>query len=225
MTYLPPPPPPAPVAPKKPRRWPIYLAAAIVVIIVIAVASGNKKKTPKAAAQTTSQTTSTPTHARTPTNAPATVVAATTHTGPTISNQAARWVKNEASAAQYVQVEVSSIKVEIALASGGQATQSDIDQLAIDAQTVHDNLDNARSGFAMAADGTGQIQNLENEAYSGVNDLKNSMGALVAYSGDPNAATLAHFVGQYQQGVGEWDESVQGLYSAAGQSNPPTIGS
>jgi hypothetical protein len=55
----------------------------------------------------------------------------------------------------------------------------------------------------------------------GANDLKNSMGALVAYTGDPNSATLAHFNSQYGSARTEWNEGVNAIW--AGEKNKPTI--
>ena len=64
---------------------------------------------------------------------------------------------------------------------------------------------------------------LEVELFTAANDLKNAMGAVASYTGNPNPATLAHFTTQYQNAVGEWDDSVKTIWGIAAESNPPTV--
>ena len=49
------------------------------------------------------------------------------------------------------------------------------------------------------------------------------MGALVAYTGNPNAATLAQFTVKYRKAVAEWDNGVRAIWHLAGRKNPPTV--
>jgi hypothetical protein len=58
--------------------------------------------------------------------------------------------------------------------------------------------------------------------YGAANDLKNSMGALVAYTGNPNPATLAQASTQYNTAVGEWNDAITTIYAGKSQT-PPLI--
>ena len=40
-------------------------------------------------------------------------------------------------------------------------------------------------------------------------DMKNAMGALVAYTGDPNPATLAQFTTKYGRARDEWNTGIK----------------
>ena len=59
--------------------------------------------------------------------------------------------------------------------------------------------------------------------FAAANDLKNAMGALVAYTGDPNAASLAHFSSQYQSSVAEWNDGIRTIWRLAKLKEPPVL--
>jgi hypothetical protein len=59
--------------------------------------------------------------------------------------------------------------------------------------------------------------------FVGAKDLKNSMGALVAYLGNPNRATFARFTNEYEQAVAEWDAGVRIVWGVAHRSHPPMV--
>jgi hypothetical protein len=109
------------------------------------------------------------------------------------------------------------IQVGIAQKSGSQA---DINQLAVLAQQAHDTLTSEKDSIAV--DGDTSNQN-DTNLYDACDGLKNSMGALVAYTGNPNPATLASFTTQYQPAVSEWNQAASALYAGTGTA-PPTIG-
>jgi hypothetical protein len=100
----------------------------------------------------------------------------------------------------------------------GTAVQSpsiaNLNALAQEAQQAHDTLASLKD--QIAADGG------NSDVFGAVNDLKNSMGALVTYTGNPNPATLASFTTQYNTAVGEWNDAITSLYSGKTQP-PPTI--
>jgi hypothetical protein len=72
-------------------------------------------------------------------------------------------------------------------------TQAAVNTLAQDAQQAHDTLNSLRGAFALNTTTSGALGNDETEVFGAVNDLKNAMGAAVAFTGNPNAATLAQF--------------------------------
>jgi hypothetical protein len=95
-------------------------------------------------------------------------------------------------------------------------TQEKLNTLAITAQDAHDRLDAVRSNFAAGG------SDAELLVFSGANDLKNAMGAIVTYTGDPNPATLASLTSQYKQAVSEWNAGVRSIWKAAKKS-PPVV--
>jgi hypothetical protein len=95
-----------------------------------------------------------------------------------------------------------------------QATDNDV---AIAAQTAHDELESIRENEPGAFSDSGDGGFL---MYDGLNELKNSMGALVGYLGDPNPATLASFSTQFDRGKSEWNEGVLAVYAESSQTKP-----
>jgi hypothetical protein len=120
-----------------------------------------------------------------------------------------------------VQVSVQSVQVGILLLRKG-ATQGAIDQFAQLAQQAHDSIDAIRDDFA-TSDTSGALGNAEIELFTAANDLKNAMGAVVDYTGNPNPASLAKFTSQYQNAVGEWDQGVREVWSIADERKSPTL--
>lgn len=102
------------------------------------------------------------------------------------------------------------------------ATPDNIQTLALLAQQAHDNLNAGISGYALSGS-SGPVGDAILNAYGAVNDLKNAMGGIVAYTGDPNPATAAKMTTQYRSAVQEWDTAIDTIWSAAGQDNPPDL--
>jgi hypothetical protein len=198
----------------------------LAVLIVLGIISSlGKKKSPVATKPATSTTVTTRPAPTTTRPKATTVPPPTTAPGPKVSQQALRYVKAHTADATMVQSDVELVDTDIGLLlqNPDQVTQSDIDDLAQFGQEAHDSIDAIRLDFANGADGTGNNETWEAEVDAGANDLKNSMGALVAYTGNPNAATLASFSTQYNSAVGEWNDGVTNLWVAANIPNPPTI--
>jgi hypothetical protein len=114
-------------------------------------------------------------------------------------------------------VQANVLIVQIALLDlQKNPTQEKLNTLAITAQDAHDRLDAIRSNFAAGG------SDAELLVFSGANDLKNAMGAIVTYTGDPNPATLASLTSQYKQAVNEWNTGVRSIWKGAKKS-PPTV--
>ena len=120
--------------------------------------------------------------------------------------------------------EASSVQGYVQLVLVDVGSNADINKVAQDAQQAHGQLDTMRNDFAYPQD-SGNLGNAEVEVLTAANDLKNAMGALVAYTGNPNPATLAQFKTSYNNAAGEWDHGVKTIWSAAGRSDAPTLGS
>ena len=131
------------------------------------------------------------------------------------------YIKSMSNDINRVQASVQDVQLAVALVSKS-ATTDNVNQLAQVAQQAHDGIDSIRTDFA-TSDTSGNLGNAEVELFTAANDLKNAMGAVVAYTGNPNPATLAHFTTQYQNAVSEWDDGVKTVWSIAGESNPPTV--
>lgn len=121
---------------------------------------------------------------------------------------------------QYVAAQVAIVQQAIDTYSRSPS-QTNLDQLAQAAQTVHDQINQDKDSIGL--DGNSNTHAIDAQVAAG--DLKNSMGALVALSGNPNAATLASFTTQFSQAVGEWNSAVSALYAHQAPSSepPPTI--
>ncbi len=100
-------------------------------------------------------------------------------------------------------------------------TTGNVNQLAQLAQSAHDNIDAIRNSFAETD--SGPLGDAELDVFSGANDLKNSMGALVAYTGSPNPAALADFTSQYTSAKTEWNRGIRTIWRLARESDPPTV--
>lgn len=118
---------------------------------------------------------------------------------------------------RHVANEVEVVQTEVGIVATGHTTQDDINQLAVGAQQAHDDLANMKDQIAVDSPAG---SNVGGELFGAVDELKNAMGALVAYTGDPNAATLAHFTTQWQTGAADWNQAVGDLYSGTSQTAP-----
>jgi len=136
---------------------------------------------------------------------------------------ATSFIRNAGADTRRVQANVQFVQVALAIAEK-TPTQANVDQLAQTAQQAHDNIDAIRGDFAtVVTSRAGSLQYAETTLFTAANDLKYAMGALVAYTGTPNAATLAHFTTQYDTARAEWNDSVRTIWHLAHEKNPPTI--
>lgn len=130
------------------------------------------------------------------------------------------YIKKHGTDANRVQANVVLAQLAIGQVSKN-GTQANLNKLALTAQDSHDNLDAIRNNFAESA--SGGLGDAELLVFAGANDLKNSMGALVAWTGNPNAATLASFASQFKRGRSEWDSGIRKIWKLAQRSKPPII--
>lgn len=196
------------------RGWPRWVQIALVVvlvIVIIAVATSGSSKKPSS---------STPPPTTTQQAAPTTTAPAKPSI-PKAEADARSYITAHGGDAYRVQANVLDVQLAVGLFQK-QATQANLNQMAMQAQTAHDNLDAIRTDFA-GGFGNDELGTAELNAFSGANDLKNAMGALVSYAGAPNAATLAHFTTQYQTAVSEWNQGVRIIWRLAHRGKPPTV--
>jgi hypothetical protein len=194
---------------KKPiykRTWVIVTATIVLVLVIIGTATPSKKKPTKVTAGQSSATTAAPATPTPASGAPATAT-------PAQQGNAAL-----DAAAQHVHAIAITVLVKFGTAMGVQR-QDSVNQLAIAAQNAYGNLDAIKSSDAGVFSNSGDAGY---EMFGALNDLKNSMGALVAYTGDPNPATLAQFNSQWQAAVSRWNDGVFKVY-AGSTLTAPTI--
>jgi hypothetical protein len=119
------------------------------------------------------------------------------------------------------QVQADEIKV------GLDILHNDVTGLAQDAQTAHDDFVNVKTDIRGAgtsvADNT-RLGNAEYQMDNAINELKNGMGAIVAFTENPNAGTLGAANSKLDQGITDWDQAATVIWTMAGQSNAiPTL--
>lgn len=203
------------------RNVKIGITAAVAVLFVIAaVASGGSKKPSSTASATPTTLTATtaPTRATTSTRAQPTT---TTRPPATTTTRVAAPPKknvNDGLNTQAKQV-ASTVTDVLTLVTEGEQTppQATADQVAQGAQEAHDILNNLKANEPDAFSHSGDAGY---RMYDALNGLKNSMGALVTYLGNPNPATLASFKTQYAQAKDEWNAAVQVVYAKSSQPKP-----
>lgn len=104
--------------------------------------------------------------------------------------------------------------------NGGSTTE--IDELASDAEKAHDGINEVRNELYKLG-GNEELSNATLALQEGANELKNAMGALVAYTGNPNPASLAHLNSQYEKGKEKWNEGAEKVWSIAKESGAPKL--
>jgi hypothetical protein len=131
-----------------------------------------------------------------------------------------QYIRSHGADANRVQANV----VLVSLAINKAKKTGNLYTIAQAAQEAHDNLDNIRNNFAGTPDiscSSCDLGDASLELFAAANDLKNAMGALVAYTGDPSPATLAQYNAQFRKAQSEWNQGVRFIW--AGKRNKPVI--
>lgn len=109
----------------------------------------------------------------------------------------------------------------LATKAGGEAGTV-IDELAKVAQEAHNEIDGFRQEL-FKPDGDKKLSEATFVLSEGANELKNAMGGLVAYTGNPNPATLAHFSTQLESAKSTWNQGVEEIWHLANESGAMTL--
>jgi hypothetical protein len=102
------------------------------------------------------------------------------------------------------------------LAKSGSESSTVVNEVAEVAQEAHNEIDGFREEL-FKTDGDKKLSQATFELSEGANELKNAIGALVAYTGNPNPATLAHFSTQLDAAKAKWNEGVDEIWTIAGE--------
>jgi hypothetical protein len=131
--------------------------------------------------------------------------------------QARDYISQKGHAINVGRVDYEHIAALVALAGkAGSEPSAVTNELAKVAQEAHNEID----GFREELFKTGGDKKLSESTFrlsEGANELKNAMGALVAYTGNPNPATLAHFSTQIENAKAKWNEGVDEIWTIAGE--------
>lgn len=101
-----------------------------------------------------------------------------------------------------------------------ETDQSQMTQVASDAQALHGHLEDFRQQILTESDASdaGQMNLVTAE-----NDLKSGVGAVDTWAGDSNPSHAASWQRQLGAGIGEWNRAVTALWAKAGVASAPTI--
>lgn len=130
------------------------------------------------------------------------------------------YVRSHAADAYRVKAMVANVQDAVGLVKQSPTTVN-VGRLAQVAQTAHDGIDNLRTNFTYSDKGA--LGQAEGNVLLGADDLKNAMGAMVAYAGNPNPATLAHLTIQYGVAASEWNDGVRVIWRIARRAHPPAV--
>jgi hypothetical protein len=152
-------------------------------------------------------------HKSSPTSAPPAGSAESQNSSP--QTEAREYIQQKGHVINLGRVDYEHVAALVALAGkAGNESGLVMNELAKVAQESHDQID----GFREELFKTGGDQKLGEatlQLSEGANELKNSMGALVAYTGNPNPATLAHFTVQLDAAQSKWNQGVDGVWGIA----------
>jgi hypothetical protein len=128
--------------------------------------------------------------------------------------KAREYIAQKSHVINYGRVDYEHVAALVALAGKAGNESSVINELAKVAQESHDQID----GFREELFKTGGDKKLSEATFQlseGAGELKNAMGALVAYTGNPNPATLAHFTVQLEAAQSKWNQGVDAVWEIA----------
>jgi hypothetical protein len=137
--------------------------------------------------------------------------------------EARSYIKDNNFQINKVRASVETIEGEVGLIiknHGGSETE--INELAKNAQSAHNGIDEVRSELYKVG-GNNELSSATLIMQEGANELKNAMGALVAYTGNPNPASLAHLSTQLESGKNKWNEGAETVWRIAGESGVPKL--
>jgi hypothetical protein len=149
------------------------------------------------------------------------LVAGCSGQGQTPAQKASGYISKHGAEALALQQDIAAVQAAMTRVIARPTTET-VNALALVAQQAHDDISSGKDSFAQVGGG-GDVGNAITSVYSAVNDLKNAMGGIVAFTGNPNPATQAKMTLQYQTAVQEWNDAVTTIWSTAGQDQPPTV--
>ncbi len=132
--------------------------------------------------------------------------------------EARAYIHEKAHTINFGRVDYEHVKALVALLTNAGTEGEDtevLNEVAKVAQEAHDDIDNFRQELFKS--GEGKLSDATLQLSEGANELKNAMGALVAYTGNPNPATLAHFSTQLDAAKAKWNQGVDEIWEIAGE--------
>jgi hypothetical protein len=137
--------------------------------------------------------------------------------GSSAQKEASEYIAQKSHVINYGRVDYEHVELLVGLAAkSGSEIGTVTDELAKVAQEAHNQIDGFRNELVNT--GGNEKFNLATATLSeGANELKNAMGAIVAYTGNPNPATLAQVSTQLEAAKSKWNEGVDEIWTMAGE--------
>jgi hypothetical protein len=131
--------------------------------------------------------------------------------------EAQEYISQKSHAINIGRVDYEHVAALVGLATkAGNETTTVVDELAKVAQEAHNEIDGFRQELFKSG-GNEKLSDATLQLSEGANELKNAMGAIVAYTGNPNPATLAHVSTQLEGAKAKWNEGVDEIWTIAGE--------
>lgn len=117
-----------------------------------------------------------------------------------------------------------------AIRIGQDILDNNLAGLAQDARTAHDGFVDVKTDIIGAGNNVSDNDRLgtaELQLDDAINELRNAMRALVAFTENPNSGTLGVASAMLDRGIADWDQATTVLWTMAGRANeiPPLAGS
>lgn len=109
------------------------------------------------------------------------------------------------------------------LGKSGNESESVVNEIAKVAQEAHNEIDGFRQELFDSEASNEKLKSATLELSEGANELKNAMGAIVAYTGSPNPASLAHATTQMQAAKSKWNTGAEEVWNIAKESGAMTL--
>jgi pyrroloquinoline quinone (PQQ) biosynthesis protein C len=143
--------------------------------------------------------------------------------GSSPEKEAREYISQKSHVINYGRVDYEHVEALVGLATkAGNESSTVIDELAKVAQEAHNEIEGFRQELFKSG-GNEKLSTATLELQEGANELKNAMGGLVAYTGNPNPATLAHFTTQLEAAKSKWNGGAEAIWGIAKESGAMTL--
>lgn len=140
-----------------------------------------------------------------------------------VETEAREYISQKSARINYGRVDYEHVAALVGLAAkAGGESGTVMDELAKVAQEAHNEIEDFREELFKSA-GNEKLTDATLELSEGANELKNAMGALVAYTGNPNPATLAHFTTQLEAAKRKWNTGAEAVWGLAKEPGAVTL--
>jgi hypothetical protein len=134
----------------------------------------------------------------------------------------AAYIRSTGAAATSVQAAASGLQAAVGR-TAKTPSKASLARLGELASTAYRSINGLGRAFATRA-ATGTVGDAEVEVFTATRDLARSIAGIVAFTNDTRSATLSGVTSEFDSAVGEWNDGVRVIWSAAGRAaSEPTI--